>query len=90
MSGALGCARERYDVGAPLELALLDSLKALGIEHGAISGVRVHEWRRARLRAGALPPLAPRTPQGVGRPAALRAHRHMTSRSRSVVRVDGR
>ena len=44
---------ERYDVGAPLELALVDSLSALGIEHGAISGVRVHEWR-ARVRAGAL------------------------------------
>jgi len=49
MSGALGCARERYDVGAPLELALVDSLNALGIEHGAISGVRVHE-RRPRVR----------------------------------------
>lgn len=45
MSGALGCAGERYDVGAPLELALVDSLNALGIEHGAISGLRVHEWR---------------------------------------------
>jgi hypothetical protein len=45
MSGALGCAGSANDVGAPLELALLDSLNALGIEHGAISDVRVHEWR---------------------------------------------
>ena len=85
---APGARRSAYDVWAPLELALLDSLNALGIERGAISGVRVHE-RRAHGCAGALRPLTPRTPQGCRRPVAFRAHRHMTSRSRSVVRVEG-